>query len=130
MGYNKYHTLTTRGLHFSHFIVEIHAAFGEEAARFCKLSHKKRREKLCRRQFYDPGSQRILWLILIWQEPLRWNAIMILDRSPFEESLNPLDLIEVSLAVFKWKAIKNQVHFIETFHLNELLCRLQQFCTN
>ena len=57
MGYNKYHTLTTRGLHFSHSIVEIHAAFGEEAARSCKSSHKKRREKLCRRQFYDPGSQ-------------------------------------------------------------------------
>ena len=54
---NRYHTLTTRGLTFSHYIAETLAAFGEEAARFCESSHKKRREKLCRRQFYDPGSQ-------------------------------------------------------------------------
>ena len=51
------HTLTTRVWTFSHFIVEIHGAFGEEASKFCEPLHKKRREKICRRQFYDPGSQ-------------------------------------------------------------------------
>ena len=108
----------TRGLHFSHFIVEMHGQLGKRQRDFVNHRIKNGERSYIDDNFTIQDPRTILWLILLWQEPLRWNAIMILDRSPFKESLNPLDLIEVSLAVFRWKARKDKEHFIETFHLN------------
>ena len=104
---DKYSDIDRNKFDFIPFLVETHGTFGNAAIRFCKELHRRKLEKSCLRidslqSQNDPISKFDL-AKSIAIEVQRWNANMILDRSPRETSSGNSDLSEVAMAVSKWK---------------------------